>query len=160
MRAATGTILVSMSGAKRLSIFHLLHQVGFSRSIYSVLPDPEALGAPSLSLSPPAKRKSGIHPELIILEQIYQKSAWLIDNELEPEIGQPNCPSLAEKYGILGTSCYTAFVRDEGDGGYGCRYARCHAFLTSSLDDAVRHQRCHHFEHAPFVCVPPSGQSW
>ena len=57
----------------------------------------------------------------------------------EPVVGHPSCPNLAE---------------------YGFRHARCIAFLTFSLDDAVRHQRSQHFDHRPFMCIPPSGRPW
>jgi hypothetical protein len=101
-----------------------------------------------------------MHPELIVLEQTFNLSGWHVNHALEPVVGHPACPKLAEKYGIRGKSCYTALVEDKHDGTHGCRYERCHAFLTYSLDDAIRHQRYHHFDHRPFMCIPPNGRPW
>ena len=58
--------------------------------------------------------------------------------------------------GIRGKSCFAAFMEDKQDGTYGCRYERCNRFLASSLNDAARHQQCHHFDHRPFMCIPAS----
>jgi len=101
-----------------------------------------------------------MHPELVSLEQHFDSSSWLANHDLEPVVGAPACPRLAERYGIRGKSCFTVFVEDKQNGTYGCRYERCHPFLTYSLDDAVRHQRSHHFDHRPFVCIPASGRPW
>ena len=102
------------------------------------------------------------YEELKRLEKIFNRCSWLLNELLEPVIGDPDCPPEAEKYGIRGTSCYTAFVEDHGDTTYGCRHEICHLhpFRFTSLDGAVRHQRYHHFDHRPFMCVPLSGAQW
>ena len=118
---------------------------------------------PSVPFSKGPKKVQDIptmHPELVILERIFNMSQWLANNVPEPVIGHPSCPNLAEKYGTRGESCYMAFVEKKADGTYGCRHAGCGVFLTSSLDDAVRHQRSQHFDHRPFVCIHPSGRPW
>lgn len=101
-----------------------------------------------------------MHPQLLELERSVNLSGWHANHDHEPVVGDPTCPKFAEEYGIRGQSCYTAFVEDREDGTYACRYERCRGFLTSSLDDAVRHQRCHHFDHRPFMCIPVSGRPW
>jgi len=101
-----------------------------------------------------------MHPELITLEDAFNSSRWLTNHDLEPVVGHPTCHRSAEKYGIRGRSCCTAFVEDKEDATYGCQYERCWAFLTHSLDDAVGHLRCHHFDHRPFLCIPPRGRPW
>ena len=98
--------------------------------------------------------------ELKMLEQECNSSQWLNDNELEPCVGDLDCPNLAEGRGIRGKSLYTAFVVHRSDGAYGCYFPRCFPYRASSLDDAIRHQREHHFYHTPFVCVPHSGNFW
>ena len=85
---------------------------------------------------------------------------WHYKNDLEPVVGHPDCPELADEYGIAGASCYTVFVEINEDGTYGCRYERCFPFQFSSLDDAIRHLRDYHFGHQPFVCDPCSRKSW
>ena len=94
------------------------------------------------------------------LERIIDASAWLRDNEPEPRIGNPDCPAEANHYGLRGESVFTAFVEDHEDGTYGCKRQLCHVYSTRSLDEAIRHQRHHHFNHAPYVCVPASGSTW
>ena len=94
------------------------------------------------------------------LEKTINASAWLRDNDPEPRIGNPNCPAEADECGVRGESVYTAFVKQQDDGTYGCKYEACRAYSTRTLDDAVRHQRHHHFNHSPFACVPASGNTW
>lgn len=103
---------------------------------------------------------SGPQDDLVSLEQIFNSSSWLLNNEPEPKIGQPDCPVIAEKYGARGRSCFTAFVEERGSRTFGCRFGRCHAFLANSLHEAVQHQRSYHFDHRPFVCTPPGGRLW
>jgi hypothetical protein len=98
--------------------------------------------------------------DLKMLERECNLSQWLNQNEHEPCVGDPTCPKLAECRGIRGMSLYTAFVRNRSDGVYGCHFAPCLAFHTPCLEDAIRHQRQHHFDHKPFSCVPGSGKIW
>jgi hypothetical protein len=98
--------------------------------------------------------------ELRQLEDIFNKSVWLLDDLIEPVIGHPSCPALAEKYGIRGASCYTVFVQVNDDDTYGCHNERCRALRAHSLEEAIRHQRYYHFDHRPFECIPPSGAHW
>ena len=100
--------------------------------------------------------------DLKMLEQDCNCSQWLNQNEHEPRVGDLNCPQLAENRGIRGMSLYTAFVRNRGDTdeAYGCHFAPCAAYHTYCLEDAIRHQRDHHFNHKPFLCVPASGNPW
>ena len=93
------------------------------------------------------------------IEELFNKSAWLCDNLLEPVIGHPTCPQKAAKYGICGASCYTVFVEDNEDGTYGCCYERCHPFQFSSLEGAITHQRYHHFDHRPYECTTLLGSA-
>ena len=56
---------------------HLSRQISFSRSIYSVfpsLPDPEASGLPSLSLSSPTKHRDSTHEQNSHLQSIMSNS--------------------------------------------------------------------------------------
>ena len=101
-----------------------------------------------------------LRTDLKALEQSINMAIWLAENEHEPRVGDVDCPLLAEKYGINRKSCYTAFVEDKQDGRYGCRFETCYTFHVYSLDDAVRHQRDHHFNHRPFMCVPANGRLW
>ena len=95
------------------------------------------------------------------IEDIFDKSAWLRNNLLEPVVGNPSCPREVEKYGIRGASCYTTFVEDNENGTYGCLHERCHPFQFPSLELAIRHQRCHHFNHRPYECTNPlNGGTW
>jgi len=84
-----------------------------------------------------------IHDRLCILSLSYPHKPSICPGGMSPYL-----------YGIRGKSCYTVFVEDKQDGTYGCRYERCRDFLTYSLDDAIRHQRSHHFDHRPFVSIP------
>ena len=94
------------------------------------------------------------------LEKIINSSAWLRDNELEPSIGERDCPAEADPYGARGLSVYMAFITTQDDNAYGCKYERCRAYSTRSMEEAVRHVRHHHFNHSPYVCVPASGNTW
>ena len=91
---------------------------------------------------------------------MFTSSPWLEKNDVEPVVGHPDCPGLADDYGIPGASCYTVFVEFNEDRIYGCRHESCSAFRARSLDDAIRHQRYYHFYHRPFVCVPSNGKQW
>ena len=94
------------------------------------------------------------------LEKVINESAWLRANHLEPSIGDRNCPAEADPYGARGMSVYTAFIETQDGDTYKCKHEPCHAYSTRSMDEAVRHQRHHHFYHAPFMCVPASGNIW
>ena len=107
-----------------------------------------------------ATDRDGLPQDLKTLERECNCSQWLNQNEHEPCVGDPLCFELAEGQGIRGMSLYTAFVKERSDGAYGCHFAPCFAYHTSSLDDAIRHQREHHFNHKPFLCVPASGNMW
>ena len=94
------------------------------------------------------------------LERIINTSDWLRNNELEPSIGERNCPAEADPYGTRGLSVYTAFIKNQDADTYGCKYEPCRAYSTRNMEEAIRHQRHHHFDHSPFVCVPTSGNTW
>ena len=104
--------------------------------------------------------REGMDVNLQKLEEIINMSAWLRDGELEPCIGERNCPAEADPYGIRGLSVYTAFVKNQHGDAYGCKYERCRAYSTRSMEEAVRHQRHHHFNHSPYLCVPANGGMW
>ena len=95
--------------------------------------------------------------ELEHLERIFYTSPWLLDNVPEPLIGDLDCPT---QHGIRGRSCYTAFVLINDDDTFACQFESCYGFRIESLEGAIRHQRCHHFNHAPFKCIPASGALW
>ena len=98
--------------------------------------------------------------DLKLLEDAFNESDWLLDDLLEPLIGDPACPPLADKYGIPRRSCYTVFVRENEDDTYGCQFESCRAYKVASLEDAIRHQRYYHFDHRPFECISASGALW
>ena len=98
--------------------------------------------------------------DLAKLEEMFNESPWLLQHLLEPLIGDPNCPEMAETYGITRASCYTVFVELNEDETYGCRFERCHAYEERSLEEAIRHQRYHHFDHRPFECISVGGARW
>jgi hypothetical protein len=86
------------------------------------------------------------------LEKAFNKSTWLANETLEPVVGHPLCPAVAEEHGITGMSCYTALVESYDDDLFGCRYEACRMFRVTSIEDAVRHLRHDHFDHRPFGC--------
>ena len=94
------------------------------------------------------------------LEEIIKASAWLRNNELEPCIGDPDCPAEADPHGIRGLSVYTAFVNRQNGDAYGCKYARCSAYSVRCMEEAVRHQRIHHFDHSPYLCLASTWNAW
>jgi len=69
----------------------------------------------------------------------------------EPIIGSLSCPVDAELYGDRGRSCYVVFVYKRADAAYGCRHERCfrdgdeRGPSFCSPEEAIRHQRRHHF---------------
>ena len=87
--------------------------------------------------------------DLDTLKALYEAASWARANE--PDIGDPDCPVLAEQYGERGRSCYVAFVYKREDGTYGCRQERCYQDGSDrgpsfrSPADAIRHQRKQHF---------------
>ena len=87
------------------------------------------------------------------LDDIINKSAWLKRNVLEPCIGDPDCPVEAVPHGIHGQSLYTAFVEIRDGDAYGCKYPQCGAYSVRCMEEAVRHQRLHHFNHSPYLCT-------
>ena len=100
------------------------------------------------------------------LVDIFNKSSWLHGNIHEPRIGDPDTPELAEEYGARGRSCFIVFVHEWGNGAYRCCHESCFrpieqgGYSARSLEDAIRHQRYHHFYHSPFQCVPINGDHW
>ena len=94
------------------------------------------------------------------LEEIIKASTWLRNNELEPCIGDPDCPAEADPHGIRGLSVYTAFVKRQNGDAYGCKYARCSAYSVRCMEEAVRHQRIHHFDHSPYLCLASTWNAW
>ena len=94
------------------------------------------------------------------LKEIIKASDWLRNNELEPRIGDANCPAEADPYGIRGLSVYTAFVRNQNGDAYGCNYELCGAYSTRTMEQAVRHQRIHHFDHSPYLCLAATWNAW
>lgn len=97
--------------------------------------------------------------DLKILESTYNKSDWLKSHDHEPLIGDPDCPALAQEYGISRLSCYSVFL-EKINATYLCRFEACRGFSPCSLEDALRHQRYHHFDHRPFLCAPVNGRQW
>ena len=97
--------------------------------------------------------------DLKILESTYNNSEWLKNHDHEPLIGDPDCPALAQEYGISRVSCYSVFL-EEINATYLCRFERCRDFAPCSLEDALRHQRFNHFDHRPFLCAPVNGRQW
>ena len=83
--------------------------------------------------------------ELEVLSQAFHNFNWLAGNLPEPRIGDQDCHELAEKYGARGLSCFVVFVHHWGNQTYGCRYKACSPYSSRSLEDAIRHQRHHHF---------------
>ena len=98
--------------------------------------------------------------DLKVLENAYNSAEWLKNHDHEPLIGDPNCPSLAQEYGIARASCYSVFLKKTSEDTYLCRFERCQGFSACSLEHALRHQRYCHFDHRPFLCAPASGKQW
>ena len=137
---------------------------------------PFAPGAPSSSVpapptppptppptQPPANNhRSGNEREddLALLEQQILSSPWHAANALEPVCGSPECPHLADRYGVRGMSCYTALVVTNPDGTFRCWREECSANPARHLEDVVKHQRTNHFNHKPFLCVPTNNTVW
>lgn len=97
------------------------------------------------------------------LEQIreeYLDSTWYRFNAVEPPIGSIDSSPLTEGRGPRGRSCYIVFVTNLYPGGYGCVEEACAGFSAKTVEAALRHQRAHHFGHAPFLCIPTSGEIW
>ena len=94
------------------------------------------------------------------LEDIINESAWLAENELEPRIGDLYCPREAVLHGIRGLSLYTAFVKVQGGNAYGCKYESCRAYSVRHVEEAIRHQRFHHFNHSPYQCISAARNAW
>jgi len=91
--------------------------------------------------------------ELKQVEKNFNASDWPGNHLIEPG------HRLAWMYGMHRSSIYTVFVQDNGDDTYGCRHDGCHT-QVDSLEDAITHQRYHHFDHRPFECIPLSGAQW
>ena len=70
---------------------------------------------------------------------------------VEPIMGHPDCPVLAEQYRDLGRSCYVVFVYQKTDGAYGCRHKGCfrdgddRGPSFESPERAIHHQQSYHF---------------
>jgi hypothetical protein len=101
-----------------------------------------------------------MNKELQDLEKLIEKSDYVVNNRLEPNVGDAGTPQLADKYGTRGQSIFTVFLKNKDDGAYGCKFERCLAYSTRNLDQAIRHIRHHHFNHFPFPCVPLNGNHW
>lgn len=112
--------------------------------------------------TPESDRRSGTQKEehLIQLERCIISSPWYAANALEPICGSPDCPYLADCYGVRGMSCYTAFVVAKPGGTFGCWREGCSAYSARQIAIAVKHQRTNHFNHKPFLCVPVNGIAW
>ena len=98
--------------------------------------------------------------DLESLENLYKISLWFRSNAPEPLIGDQDCPHLAQTYGLLRRSCLTVFLDVQNDNTVKCRFERCFAFTFSTVDDALKHLREHHFGNRPFVCLPTNGITW
>ena len=72
-------------------------------------------------------------PELITLEQAFNKSQRHSNYDLELVVRHYTCHELAEKYGIRGQSCYTVFVVAKKDGTYGNKKPCCVYLAVSYL---------------------------
>ena len=94
----------------------------------------------------------GMNEDLRELKECIEREDWFINNAHEPTAGAPESLTLADKYGIRGKSLFTAYVKENGEGVYGCVYEPCFAFSTRELEEAIRHIRDHHFNHSPFSC--------
>lgn len=84
--------------------------------------------------------------DLALLYDIFMRSPWRAEGQLEPRIGDSECPDLANKYGVRGHSCFTAFM----DQGFKCRFDGCFrdgegARGFTTLANAIHHQRSYHF---------------
>ena len=106
------------------------------------------------------RRVTSPYVALVNTDVNFQKSDWLRNNELEPRIGDANCPTEADPYGIRGLSVYTAFVKNQNGDTYGCNHELCNAYSTRSMEEAIRHQRIHHFDHSPYVCLAATWNAW
>jgi len=131
-----------------------------SAPLARVAPPSSAPARPPPPTAPANDRRPGTQKEedLIQLEQQIISSPWHAANTPEPPCGSPDCPYVADCYGVRGMSCYTAFATAKPDGTFGC--FRCPAYSVRKLEVAVRHQRSDHFNHKPFVCVPINGTVW
>lgn len=98
--------------------------------------------------------------DLAALEKTYKESSWFRGNRHEPIVGDPDCPYLAQTYGLSRRSCLTVFVDVHDAAGHKCRFERCLSFTFKHLDEALKHLRQHHFGNRPFVCLPESGATW
>ena len=96
--------------------------------------------------------------DLTLLEQEIISSPWYAANAHEPPCGSPDCPYLADRYGVRGMSCYMAFVIAQPGRTFGCW--QCPAYSTRKPEDAIKHQRSNHFNHKPFLCAPANGTVW
>ena len=130
-----------------------------SRGQRSVLSPGGGFGSCRIAIADNIERAQMDHDLQRIVRTI-NASAWLRDNDPEVRIGHPDCPVEAEQYGARGQSVYTAFVDFQNDYTYGCKDEACRTYSTRSLEEAVRHQRYHHFNHLPYACVPASGAMW
>ena len=132
--------------------------VGPSSSAPASAPATQLTQVPTDGRRPGARTQK--EEDLMQLEQSIISSLWYATNALEPPCGNPDCPHLADRYGIRGMSCYTAFVGAKPNGDFGCWREECSTYSTRRLEDAVKHQRKNHFNHKPFLCVPANGTTW
>ena len=94
------------------------------------------------------------------LAGLYEAASWFHHNTFEPLIGDQDCPHQAERFGIPRRSCYTVFVECRAGRVFGCRFERCRGYSSRLLEEAVAHQRQHHFNHRPFVCPVLGASPW
>ena len=85
---------------------------------------------------------------------------WFRHNNHEPLVGDPDCPFLAQTYGLSRRSCLTVFVDADDTIGHKCRFERCFEFTFNTLDEALKHLRQHHFGNRPFACLSENGTRW
>jgi hypothetical protein len=98
--------------------------------------------------------------DLLTLEGLYKNALWLRNDAPEPLIGDQECPQLAEAYGLTRRSCLTVFLDAQNESSVQCRFERCFPFTFSTVNNALRHLREHHFGNRPFVCLPTNGLTW
>ena len=126
---------------------HITHYIVVSTDLFT---DHSRLPAANFAIT--------LHGELKNFEEIFHNSYCMALNDPGPLVDDPDCPALADKYGIRKRSCYTAFIQvNEGDT---YRYRTYPGFQTRSLEEAIIHQRQGHFYYSPFECrrIPAGKQ--
>lgn len=98
--------------------------------------------------------------EISDLAKQFERASWFHQNTLEPLIGDQDCPYQAEQFGLPRLSSYTVFVECRAGSLFGCRFEGCWGYSSRTLEEAVTHQRQHHFNHRPFVCPGLGASPW